>query len=68
MPTYNILRSYLVVESHEVQAKTYDEAIQMIENNPYETMHKSYDGDYDRNEDGSILYTLEGYEEDEDGS
>ena len=36
MPTYNLLRSYLVVESHEVQAKTYDEAIQMIENNPYE--------------------------------
>ena len=52
MPTYNLLRSYLVVESHEVQAKTYDEAVQKIENNPYDTMHKSYDGDYDRNEEG----------------
>jgi len=66
MPTYNLLRSYMVVESHEVQAKTYDEAIQMIESGKVETHQKSYDGDYDRNEDGSIFYTLDGYEEDEE--
>lgn len=66
MPTYNLLRSYLVVESHEVQAKTYDEAVQKIENNPYDTMHKSYDGDYTRDDDGDIIYTLEDYKEDGD--
>ena len=66
MPTYNILRSYTVVESHEVEAKTEDEAIQKIENNSYDTMQKSYDGDYERHEDGSILYTFQDYEEDED--
>lgn len=66
MPTYNLLRSYLVVESHEVQAKTYDEAVQKIENNPYDTMHKSHDGDYTRDDDGDIIYTLEDYKEDEE--
>ena len=40
MPKFNLLRSYTVVESHEVDAKTEDEAIQKIENNPYDTMHK----------------------------
>ena len=65
MPKFNLLRSYTVVESHEVEAKTEDEAIQIIENDPYETMQKSYDGDYERHEDGSILYTLQDYEEDE---
>ena len=35
---FNLLRSYSVVESHEVEAKTEDEAIQKIENNPYDTM------------------------------
>ena len=66
MPTYNILRSYLVVESHEVQAKTYDKAVQMIESGKVETHQKSYDGDYTRDDDGDIVYTLEDYEEDED--
>ena len=37
-----------------------------IENNSYATMQKSYDGDYTRDDDGDIVYTLEGYEEDED--
>ena len=66
MPKFNLLRSYSVVESHEVEAKTEDEAIQKIENNPYDTMQKSYDGDYTRHDDGSILYTLNEYSEDED--
>jgi hypothetical protein len=66
MPKFNLLRSYTVVESHEVEAKTEDEAIQKIENNSYDTMQKSYDGDYTRDDDGDIVYTLEGYEEDED--
>ena len=66
MPKFNILRSYLVVESHELEAKTEDEAIQMIENNPYDTMRKSYDGDYVRDDDGDIVYTLNDYSEDED--
>ena len=64
MPKFNLLRSYSVVESHEVEAKTEDEAIQKIENNPYDTMQKSYDGDYARHNDGSILYTLNEYSED----
>ena len=66
MPKFNLLRSYTVVESHEVETKTEDEAIQMIENGNVETLQKSYDGDYERHEDGSILYTLQDYEEDED--
>ena len=41
-----------------MEAKTEDEAIQKIENNPYDTMQKSYDGDYTRDDDGYILYTL----------
>ena len=40
MPKFNLLRSYTVVESHEVEAKTEDEAIKEIENNPYDTMQK----------------------------
>tara|TARA_R100000742_G_C4161082_1_gene2664 strand:- start:74 stop:277 length:204 start_codon:yes stop_codon:yes gene_type:complete len=66
MPKFNLLRSYSVVESHEVEAKTEDEAIQKIENNPYDTMQKSYDGDYTRDDDGDIIYTLQEYWEDED--
>ena len=66
MPKFNLLRSYSVVESHEVEAKTEDEAIQKIENNPYDTMHKSYGGDYTRDDDGDIVYTLNDYSEDED--
>jgi hypothetical protein len=52
------------VESHEVEAKTEDEAIQIIEKGNVETHQKSYDGDYDRCDDGSILYTLEDCEDD----
>ena len=61
MPKFNLLRSYTVVESHEVEAETEEEAIEKIEysNDPYDTLRKSYDGDYDRCDDGSILYTLE---------
>ena len=66
MPKFNLLRSYSVVESHEVEAKTEDEAIQKIENNTYETMHKTNDGDYTRDDDGDIVYTLNDYSEDED--
>ena len=66
MPKFNLLRSYSVVESHEVEAKTEDEAIQKIENNPYDTMQKSYDGDYTRHDDGDIIYTLNDYWGDED--
>ncbi len=63
MPKFNLLRSYTVVESHEVEAKTQDEAIKIIENGSVETHLKSYDGDFDKHEDGSILYTLEGCED-----
>ena len=63
MPKFNLLRSYMVVESHEVEAKTEEEAIQIIEKGSVETHRKSYDGDFDKNEDGSILYTLEGCED-----
>jgi len=63
MPKFNLLRSYTVVESHEVEAKNKDEAIQIIENGSVETHLKSYDGDFDKHEDGSILYTLEGCED-----
>ena len=63
MPQFNLLRSYTVVESHEVEAKTQDEAIKIIENGSVETHLKSYDGDFDKHEDGSILYTLEGCED-----
>ncbi len=63
MPKFNLLRSYTVVESHEVEAKNEDEAIQIIENGSVETHLKSYDGDYTRHNDGSILYTLEEYED-----
>jgi len=63
MPKFNLLRSYTVVESHEVEAKTQDEAIQIIEKGSVETHQKSYDGDFDKHEDGSILYTLEGCED-----
>ena len=59
MPKFNLLRSYTVVESHEVEAKTEDEAIKIIEKGSVETPQKSYDGDYTRDDDGSILYTLE---------
>jgi hypothetical protein len=64
MPKFNLLRSYSVVESHKVEAKTEDEAIQKIENNSYDTMQKSYDGDYIRDDDGDIVYTLNDYSED----
>ena len=63
MPKFNLLRSYTVVESHEVEAKNEDEAIQIIEKGRVETHQKSYDGDYTRHNDGSILYTLEEYED-----
>ncbi len=63
MPKFNLLRSYTVVESHEVEAKNEDEAIHIIENGGVETHQKSYDGDYERCDDGSILYTLEEYED-----
>ena len=63
MPKFNLLRSYTVVESHEVEAKNEDEAIQIIEKGSVETHQKSYDGDYTRHNDGSILYTLEEYED-----
>ena len=59
MPKFNLLRSYTVVESHEVEAKTENEAIQIIENGNVETHQKSYDGDYICDDDGDIIYTLE---------
>ena len=63
MPKFNLLRSYTVVESHEVEAENEDEAIQIIEKGSVETHQKSYDGEFDKHEDGSILYTLEGCED-----
>tara|TARA_R100001463_G_scaffold58586_1_gene110880 strand:- start:416 stop:619 length:204 start_codon:yes stop_codon:yes gene_type:complete len=66
MPKFNLLRSYTVVESHEVEAKTEDEAIKIIEKGSVETHQKSYDRDYTRDDDGDILYTLNDYSEEED--
>ena len=41
MPKFNLLRSYgQLWTSHEVEAKTEDEAIQKIENNPYRNTSK----------------------------
>ena len=60
MQKYSILRSYTVVEAHEVEAATEEEAIRIVDSNEIETHRKSYDGDYDKNPDGSIKYEVEG--------
>ena len=61
MRKYSILRSYTVVEAHDVEAATEEEAIRIVDSNEIETHRKSYDGDYDKNSDGSIRYEVEGY-------
>jgi hypothetical protein len=59
MPIYSVTRSYTVAECHTVKAKDQMEAIQMVKDTNVETPSKEYDGDYERDKDGSILYTVE---------
>ena len=56
---YHVIRSYTVCEVHEVEADNEDAAIKLVENGIKDFFVKSYDGDYDKNKEGEIQYTVE---------
>lgn len=59
---YNVLRSYTVCECHEVDATDEDAAIQLVEDGVTDYFVNSYDGDYDRDDNHKIIYTVEDVE------
>ena len=56
---YEVMRSYTVVEVHEVQADDEDAAIQLVEDGFGDYFVESSDGDYDRDVNHKIIYTVE---------
>ncbi len=60
---YTVMRSYSVVERHDVEAASPDEAIALIEGGEEDYFTKSYDGEYDKGEDGKTLYEIDQLEE-----
>ena len=56
---YHVIRSYTVCEVHEVEADNEDAAIQLVKDGVEDFFVKSYDGDYDKNKEGEIQYTVE---------
>ena len=56
---YNVLRSYAIGEVHEVEADNADAAIQLVEDGVTDYFVNSYDGDYDRDDNHKIIYTVE---------
>ena len=57
---YHVIRSYTVCEVHEVEADNEDAAIKLVKDGVEDFFVKSYDGDYDKNKEGEIQYTVEG--------
>lgn len=55
---YEVMRSYTVVEVNEVQADDEDAAIQLVKDGFNDYFVESYDGDYDRDDNHKIIYTV----------
>ena len=55
---YEVMRSYTVVEVHEVQADDEDAAIQLVEDSFGDYFVESSDADYDRDDNHKIIYTV----------
>lgn len=47
MKKYTVLRSYLMVEVHQVEAADEEQAVDAVVNGNEDTYVKSYDGEYD---------------------
>ena len=56
---YKVFRSYTVCEMHVVEADDEDAAINLVEGDIEDYFVKSYDGDYDRDENHKIIYNVE---------
>ena len=56
---YHVIRSYTVAEVHHVEADNEDAAIKLVEDGVEDFFVKSYDDDYDKNQEGEIQYTVE---------
>ena len=56
---YEVMRSYTVVEVHEVQADDEDAAIQLVEDGFNDYFVTSHDDDYNRDDNHEIIYTVE---------
>ena len=56
---YNVMRSYTVVECQEVEATDADAAIQLVGLRFNDYFVRSYDGDYDRDDNHQIIYTVD---------
>ena len=59
MRTFTIIKSYTVSEVHKVEATTEEEALKIFNTQPCDTYWTSYDGDYDKDENGEDLITVE---------
>ena len=53
------MRSYTITEKHVVEAANMEEAIELVDKGDIDYFVKSYDGDYDRNQNGEIEYHVE---------
>ncbi len=56
---YHVIRTYTICEVHEVEADNEDAAIKLVEDGVEDFFVKSYDCEYDENEEGKIQYTVE---------
>ena len=58
MPHFDVLRSYTTVEvAQRIEAESAEDALQAALSGEY--YWKEYDGDYDRDDAGEIVYTIE---------
>ena len=56
---YQVIRSYTLYEVHHVEADDEDAAIKLVEDDIEDFFVRSFDGDYYRNKEGKIEYTVE---------
>ena len=56
---YRVMRSYTMCQCHEVDAADEGAAIQLVEDGFGKHLVDSYDGDYDRDDNHKIIYTVE---------
>ena len=56
---YKVMRSYTMCQCHEVDAADEGAAIQLVEDGFGKHLVDSYDGDYDRDDNHKIIYTVE---------
>lgn len=56
---FDVMRSYSITEVHTVKATSELEAVLLVDKGEEDYFVRSFDGPYDADEDGNVLYNAE---------